>query len=183
MIRNICLLLLALVLVSGNLFAQRYVTRNGVVRITYHHPLVGTLETENRQVNVGFDAATGELQMRILMLSFRFHRGFHQEMYNDYFVENPHFSNAGFVGQVTNLDAIDLGRQGPQDLKVSGKLTLRNFTNTESSTARFTVTPNGLEGKAVFQINIKDYMHMSHPAARNWPDDVRIEMDVRMQRL
>ncbi len=180
---RIFLLLFAIVFVSNDLCAQRYSTRNGVVRLTYNHPIVGNLETVNRQVNVGLDVETGEIRMQILMLSFRFTRGFNQEIYNNYFVENPWHANARFEGYVTNIDQIDFDREGIYTVDVRGDLTLREFTNPISTTAEFMVTRDSFQGEALFDIYIKDFMHMAHPSSAYWPDNIRISMDVNMRRL
>lgn len=170
-------------LAANEVSAQRYITRNGVARLHYNHPVWGSLETVNRQVNVGMNIETGEIRMNILMLSFRFRRAFNQEFYNNYFIERPHYANASFVGHVANIDEIDFDRPGTYTIEVVGDLTLRDFTNPVSATADFVVTNEGFEGEALFDINIKDFMNMSHPSSQYWPDMIQIGMEVKLRRL
>ncbi len=180
---RIFLLLFAIVFVSNDLCAQRYTTRNGIVRVMYNHPIAGTLETVNRQVNVGFNVETGEIRMQILMLSFRFDRAFNQEIYNDYFVENPWHANARFEGYITNIDQIDFDKAGIYTVEVSGDLVVREFTNPISTTAEFVVNEDSFQGEALFDVYVKDYMHMIHPSSAYWPDYVQVSMEVNMRRL
>lgn len=180
---RIFLLLFLIVFVSNDLCAQRYSTRNGIVRVMYNHPVAGSLETVNRQVNVAFDVESGEIRMHILMLSFRFDRAFNQEIYNNYFVENPWYSNARFEGHITNIDQIDFDKPGIYTVEVSGDLVVREFANPMSTTAEFVVNENFFEGEALFDVYVRDYMHMIHPTSAHWPDYVQVSMEVNLRRL
>ncbi len=179
--KRVCFFLLAMLLFSVDVvYAQRYTTRNGVVRLTYSHPWWGQLETINRQVNVGLDAETGEMRMQVLMLSFHFNSAFNQDLYNSYFINHPQFNNTRFVGAITNIDQIDFDREGTYSVDVRGDLTMRNFTNPISTTADFIVTRGSFRGEAVFDVYIKQFMHEARPS---WPDYIQISLNIDVRRL
>ena len=173
----ILLITLLSTLVAGTLDAQRYVTRNGVLQMRYKAPH-GLMETVNRQVHVGLDVETGEFQLRIVMLSFRYDGGFHQEQHNEYFKENTHFSNSTFRGWIENMDEIDFNTNGTYKVKVSGDLTLRMVTNQVATTGDFIVKDDQFSGNAVFKVSLLDF-GVNLPSSMEEFIEVRLDADLR----
>lgn len=177
--RALFILLAVLTITALEAQAQRYMTRNGVVRLTYNVP-TGPVSTENRQVNVALNVETGELRMRMAMLSFRFRSAFNQEKYNEYFQENPQFANSSFVGHIVNIDEVDFDRPGTYQVHVKGDLTLRQVTNSISTTADFVVQDDLFSGEASFVLGLRDFQ-IYMPSGM--PQSIQVSMDVNVRRL
>lgn len=172
-----------LLLVAFSLNAQRFMTRNGNITFFSEAPLEN-IEAHNRQVNAAFDAESGDLVFRVLMRSFQFEKALMQEHFNENYVESHKFPNASFAGKVTNLEEIDLSKDGIYPAKVAGILTIRGIDQTVSETGTFEVSDDELTGKCVFSIRLDDY-DISIPRAviNNIAEIIEIRVNVAMRKL
>lgn len=177
--KRLFVLLLMMGLLANSLYSQRYMTRNGNVRLTYNAPAVSFV-TDNRQVSVALDVETGELRMQMLMLSFRFRSAYNQEKFNEYFINHPQYANSTFIGHITNIDEIDFDKPGTYSVDVSGELTIRDDTNTVSTTGDFIVKDDIFAGESTFSINLREF---GVNVPQGMPVMIDITMDVSVRRL
>jgi hypothetical protein len=179
LIKTLLLVVLFVFFGSANLYAQRYASRNGIVKLSYNAPH-GKMETINRQVNAGLNVKTGEVFLRIVMLSFRFESAYNQEKFNEYFIANAHFANSSFQGVIENLDEIDFTRKGEYEARVRGKLTLRETTCEVATTGKFIVGDNSFHGKGVFLANLMDFNFKIPPSMEKY---IEVSFEVKLQKL
>ncbi|MDD2563978.1 MAG: hypothetical protein PHU27_07180 [Salinivirgaceae bacterium] len=175
---KICLLLL-LVGSVGAVNGQRYVAKNGNVKLKYKAPH-GAMAAENKQVNVGFDSKTGAMQFNIVMLAFHFDGAFSQEQFNAYFKKNAHFANSSFKGKIVDFQNINLSKNGEYDVWVEGKFTFRRTTSDMSAKAKFIVKDNKLLGRSVFVLNLKDYNIKLAPTMN---ETIEVHFNAELNRL
>lgn len=172
-------LLVLFMMTFNNLQAQRYMSRNGHVRLTYNAPTVSFV-ADNRQVSVGLNVETGELRMQMLMLSFRFRSAYNQEKFNDYFIARPHYANSSFIGQITNINDIDFDKPGTYEVHVEGEFTLRDSSNWLSTTGDFVVKDDIFAGESLFTINLRDF---GVNVPQGMPENIEVSMDINVRRL
>jgi polyisoprenoid-binding protein YceI len=148
------LLMIISIAISGQ--AQKYVTKNGLIRF-YSDAPVEKIEAINRQVNAAMDIATGDLVFRVLMKSFTFEKALMQEHFNENYAESDKYPNATFLGKIINIKDVNISKDGIYPVTVDGKLTLHGETKQVSEKGTFEVKEGKLVGKTKFSINLSDY--------------------------
>lgn len=173
------ILCISLSLGATSVYAQRYASRNGTVKLSYNAPH-GKMETVNRQVNVGLNVETGEFRLTMLMLSFRFQSAYNQEKFNEYFIKNAHFANSTFRGTIVDLHKVNFSKKGEYEVTVTGDLTLRQVTNKVTAKGKFIVGDNTFSGKSVFRVNLMDFNFNIPPTMEKL---IEVTFDVDLKKL
>lgn len=159
--------------------AQRYATKSATVAMRYNAPH-GLMQTENRQVSVGFDAATGEMRFNIAMLSFRFNGAYSQEQFDKYFKANAHFSNSKFVGRIVDMEKVDFTRPGTYEVTVRGDFTLRTITRPISARVQLKVEEGAVRGASVFKVNLLDFQFN---LASSMETHIEVQVDALLRKV
>jgi hypothetical protein len=153
--KNIFFILLSFVLFQAA-NAQKYISKTGHIWIYSHTPME-EIEGHNRQVVSIVDAATGDLQFSLLVKSFEFKIALMQEHFNENYMESDKFPKSSFKGEITNLDKIDLKKDGVYPAEVSGDLTIHGVKKSFSVTGTIEVKGENISARAKFNISPKDY--------------------------
>jgi len=154
--KNIVKIAIVLLMISGSVFGQKYITKNGKITFFSDAPSE-KIEGHNNQVNTAMDISTGDLVFKVLMKSFEFENALMQEHFNDQYAESTKFPRADFKGNMVNLKDVNFTKDGSYKVSVKGDLTMHGVTKN--------ITVNGIVeikgGKPVvrgsFTINLKDY--------------------------
>ena len=103
-----------------------------------------------------------------------------QEHFNENYVEGDKFPKASFDGKFDNVAAINFTKDGTYQTTVSGKLTIKDKTNTVSVPGTVTVKGTSVNTKATFKILLADY-NVSIPSVVkdkiNKEIEIRVDMD------
>jgi polyisoprenoid-binding protein YceI len=136
--------------------AQKYATKNGLIRFYSDAPLE-KIEAINRQVNAALDVSTGNFVFRVLMKSFTFEKALMQEHFNENYVESDKFPNATFLGIIANIKDVNFSKEGSYPVAIEGKLTIHGETKQITEKGTFEVKEGKLVGKTKFNIILSDY--------------------------
>ncbi|MCS6978931.1 MAG: YceI family protein [Flavobacteriales bacterium] len=119
-------------------FAQKYMTRTGVIRFFSEAPLEN-IEAINRQVLAVYDAGSREMAFRVLIKGFEFEKAAMQDHFNRDYLHSDRFPQATFEGRIVEPENLSAGAGGPQKVKVTGQLTIHGVTKavTENGTISF----------------------------------------------
>jgi hypothetical protein len=138
--------------------AQTYMTRTGKVSFDASAP--GSPEKVyaiNNEVANILDAKSGDIVFQVPIKSFKFERELMQEHFNENYMESDKYPKSEFKGTITNLNTINLNKDGSYDAHVSGKLTIHGVTN-EVNTSGTVIVKNGtITLKAKFSVKLHDY--------------------------
>lgn len=154
---KIPIIISVLVLIGISGYSQKYLTKNGEIRLYSETPLE-TVNPDNKQVNSALDITTGDFVFKVLMKSFVFEKALMQEHFNENYVESDKFPNATFQGKVTNIKSIDFTKPGSYDVQVEGDLTIHGVTRKISEKGNFTVeSGDKIHGTSTFFVKPADY--------------------------
>lgn len=150
----------ALTLISFCTYSQnRFFTKNGNVHFDCTTPsspesIVGT----NDKVSSIIDVSTGALEFAILMKAFSFEKALMQEHFNENYVESDKFPKAIFKGTISNMNIVNLSKDGSYPVKVTGIMTLHGVSKEISSGGTISIK-GGLivAAKSEFKLVLADY--------------------------
>jgi hypothetical protein len=149
-------LLLALLAIAQLANAQKYIAKTGHIWFYSYTPME-VIEAHNRQVVSILDASTGDILINLLNKSFEFKVTLMQEHFNENYMETTKFPKSMFKGKITNLDKIDLKKDGIYTTDVTGDLTIHGVTKNVSTTGTIEVAGGIITAKAKFKVVPKDY--------------------------
>ena len=178
----IALSLVALVAMSFKLAdGKKYFTKTG--NITFFSKTdAENIEGVNHKVTSAFETTSGKLQFSVLTKAFEFEKALMQEHFNENYVESDKFPKASFDGKFDNVAAINFTKDGTYQTTVSGKLTIKDKTNTVSVPGTVTVKGTSVNTKATFKILLADY-NVSIPSVVkdkiNKEIEIRVDMDYK----
>jgi polyisoprenoid-binding protein YceI len=92
------------------------------------------------------DAATGGVEMTVLIKSFHFLKALMEEQFNESYLESSKYPNAKFVGAITELDK--LKQNGVHLVTITGQLTLHGVTKDVTGQGAITVSNGSIESVA-----------------------------------
>ena len=151
------LFFLLLILVSGNqLIAQKYFTKTGEVSFFSHAPMEDIKAVSNTGSSV-LDASNGKLQWAVLIKSFAFAKALMQEHFNENYMESTQFPKAKFTGNIDNMTAIDLKKDGEYSAQVSGILEIHGKEKKIATNAKFLVAKGKIIATSIFKVYLADY--------------------------
>ena len=154
------LLVCALALISSWSYSQnRYFTKNGKVHFDCTSPsspenIIGI----NDKVSSVIDASTGALEFAILMKAFSFEKALMQEHFNENYVESDKFPKATFKGTVSNMNIVNLSKDGSYPVTVIGMMTLHGVSKEITSGGNLTVKGGSIvAANSDFKLVLADY--------------------------
>lgn len=141
-----------------NLSAQKYFTRNGVARFNATTPSSRELiEATSTIGTMIIDFTTNKVQAAVLIKSFQFEKALMQEHFNENYMESDKYPKANFKGDIVNVGAINLKKDGAYDAKLKGKLELHGVSKEMETTAKFTVKGKQILATANFEVQMADF--------------------------
>lgn len=156
--------------------AEVYLTRTGKITFFSTTP-IENIEANNNQVSSSLNTKTGDLAFVVLMKSFEFAKAKMQEDFNSDYLETDKFPKATFKGKITNLTAINFGRDGSYSGNVTGTLNIHGVDKAVTTTATFNVKGAVINAKSNIKVALKDF-NISGPSIAN--NKVASTIDVKI---
>lgn len=103
------------------------------------------------------DAATGDVQIAVLLKGFEFEKALMQEHFNENYVESDKYPRCEFRGQVVNNAEVGYGKNGVYPIRIKGMLTLHGQAREILADGKLTVRDGVIQGVAGFQVALADY--------------------------
>ena len=150
------IVLLAILIVSQAVTAQKYISKNGHIWFYASTP-VENIEAHNNQAVSILNPEDGTLQFSLLVKSFEFKVALMQEHFNENYMESDKIPKAGFTGKLSNLSQIDFKKNGSYPVEVTGDLTIHGVTKPVTTRGTLIVSGNSVNTKAKFIVMPKDY--------------------------
>lgn len=172
------LVITAMILMAGQLVAQKFITRNGHISFYSEAPLEN-IEAHNYQASSIIDTETGDIVFTLLIKGFEFEKALMQEHFNEKYLESDQFPKSTFEGVITNIDEVDLTQMGKHEVNVKGELTIHGVTKEVSSPAIIENKDGKLIAKAKFPVAVADYdVTIPSVVANNIAEVVDVTVDV-----
>jgi polyisoprenoid-binding protein YceI len=135
---------------------QKLITQTG--KITFD---AGTGLEDIVAVNKGVSAAinpkTGKMQFKMDIAGFEFKRQLMQDHFNENYMESEKYPNAGFIGNITNIDKVNFGKDGKYKVQVKGILEIHGVKNEVETEGFIQVKGKEVNSQAEFAIQLDDY--------------------------
>jgi polyisoprenoid-binding protein YceI len=103
------------------------------------------------------DVKSGEIVASMLMKSFDFKKALMEEHFNENYVESNKFPKATFKGKITNLDQLNVTKNGKYVLEIAGDITIHGVTKPLKIKAEAVVADGQIKASAVFPLIVKDF--------------------------
>jgi polyisoprenoid-binding protein YceI len=151
-------LLLALVTITGALFAQKKTTTSATVTFDATTPIDNLPKAENKTVIAALDTKTGAVQFEANVKNFAFTNPTIQEHFNG---ERWLNSNANptftFKGNIVNPSSVDFTKDGSYNADVEGVLSIRGKEQKIKVPATIVVKDGGITTASDFSVALADY--------------------------
>jgi polyisoprenoid-binding protein YceI len=152
-----CLLVIITIVLSSIASGQgRFFTKAGSISF-FSKTQLEDIDAHNRSVTCVLDTKTGNVQFAVLMKGFEFKKALMQEHFNEDYVESDKFPKAEFKGQVLDNANIDYTKEGTQQVKVKGQLTIHGQTNEIETDGTLSVKDGKINIASEFQVAVADY--------------------------
>ncbi len=154
--KRILIALLVLSCCSGNLFAQKYMTRTAKVTFFSATPMEN-IEAFNNEAAAVLDSKTGDFVVQLPIKSFKFEKALMQEHFNENYMESDKYPKAEYKGKITNLSAVNFAKDGTYPVTTSGKLTMHGVTKDVNIPATIIVKGGDATMSSKFKVAPADY--------------------------
>lgn len=137
--------------------AQVWYTRNGYISF-FSHTAVEDIKAENFEVVSFLDAAKGDFRFQVLVKGFQFPKAAMQQHFNSTeYMNSTEFPKSELKGSITNIQEIDLTKDGTYNVEVLGDLTIHGVTKPIKEKGTITVKDGKPVANAVFKVKRTDY--------------------------
>lgn len=179
--KNTIKIAIILMMITGNVFAQKYLTKNGKISFFSDAP-AEKIQAFNNQVNTALDVTTGEIVFKVLIKSFEFENALMQEHFNENYLESGKFPNSTFKGKVTNLSDINFTKNGTYKALVSGELMIHGVAKKIEQSGFFEVKDGKVLANSKFNIALKDYdIKIPNTVLTNIAEIIEITVNVTLE--
>ena len=146
-----------IIVLPGILSAQtKFIDRNGKASFFSSAPMEDIEAHTGHAVSI-IDIGSGEIVVSMLMRSFNFKKALMQEHFNETYIESSKYPKAAFKGKITNLEALDISKNGKVTLDVAGEISLHGVTQPLKVKAEAVVNNGTIQAKAVFPLEVNDF--------------------------
>ncbi len=137
--------------------AQIFTAKSGSTSVGFYSkaPMEDIEAINKGNTVVVLKASTGDIQMSISMLGFKFKNGLMEEHFNENYVETEKYPNAVFKGKITEV--IDYSKDGEYTVTVTGKMEIHGVTKDVTITGTLQKTGNEIKLSSKFKIRVADY--------------------------
>lgn len=156
--KNLLLLTVFAVAVSGSVSAQKFYTKSGKIGFDATTPSSPEkIEGINRSATCVVDTKSGAIQFAVLMKGFAFERALMEEHFNENYVESSKFPKSEFKGKLKDVEGIDFTKEGIYTLKIKGDLTMHGQTKEVETTGKLMVKGGKISADAEFSVKLSDF--------------------------
>lgn len=152
------ILVLALALATGSLFAQKKTTTSATVKFDAATPSDALPVAENKTVVALLDTKTGDVKFEAQIKGFSFSNAMMQEHFNGpKWMDSEKNPTSIFKGKITNLDEVNFAKDGTYAAGISGDLTMKGISKPLTGKATIVVKGGAINATSDFTIKLADY--------------------------
>jgi polyisoprenoid-binding protein YceI len=147
------ILIISLVLLSGNSFAQKYTTEKTFISF-FSDAAIEDIKADNKKASSIFNAATGDIAFSVPIKDFEFAKSLMKEHFNEKYMDTEKYPKSTFQGKVTGFDP---QASGVQNAKAQGKLSIHGVTKDVEIPGTIEKQGDKLLMKSKFVVKLEDY--------------------------
>ena len=151
-------LILALVALTGSLFAQKKTTTSATVTFDATTSLDNLPKAENKTAIAALDTKTGAVQFEVTVKNFAFANPTIQGHFNgDKWMNSDVYPTFTFKGSIVNLSAVDFTKDGSYTANVEGVLTVKGKEQKVKAPSTIVVKAGAITATSDFSIKLADF--------------------------
>ncbi|MDB4583090.1 YceI family protein [Draconibacterium sp.] len=136
---------------------DKYISSKAHIKIFSTTPLED-IEANNYASVSTINPKTGDVVFSVPMRSFEFEKAMMQKHFNnEHFLETNIYPKSKLKGRITNLDEIDLSKEGMYPANFEGEITIKDKTSSLKETGTIAVSENNLNVDATFNLTLADF--------------------------
>ncbi len=143
---------LILLVISVNLYAQKYTAESGAVSFFSEAPLEN-IEAHNNEAKSIFDADNGNIVFSIPIKGFTFAKSLMQEHFNENYLESDKYPNATFEGKIINFQK----KSGEQKATAKGTMTIHGVSKEVEIAGTINMKEDKIVIDSKFPLKVADY--------------------------
>ena len=150
--------ILSLSLIAFSLLpkAQIYTAKSGSTQISFFSAApFEDIEAINKSAAIVMKSSTGDIQMSIANMGFKFKNALLEEHFNENYIESEKYPKSVFKGKIN--EPVDYNKDGENKVTVTGKMEIHGVTKDITIDGILTKTGEDLTMNAKFKIKIADY--------------------------
>ena len=148
-------LLLAIVLLSQTIIAQKYFTRTGSTNFKASVEAFEAVEATNNSTSVVLKTDSGDIAALLLIKAFRFKVALMQEHFNENYMDSDKHPKATFRGKIDGFNLSDIDTK--KEYRIKGTLTVRGIKKDIETTGTFTKSKGKLKLNTMFSVTPQDF--------------------------
>ena len=150
------LTVISLVLCAHSVTGQKYYTKTGRITFLSQAPLE-KIESSNNSSLIVLDVPTGKLECSVLIKGFQFEKALMQDHFNENYMESHKYPKGLFKGVVTNMQDINMQKDGVYSATIKGEITLHGVTKSMTTTGKLTIKGGNVAATTSFDIVVADF--------------------------
>lgn len=153
--KSAIILLLFLAAFSSAHAQKIYSSKTGRISFFSSAPLQD-IEAKTTEVESKF-ASNGQIAFSLLIKGFQFDNQKMEDDFNEDYMESSKYPKASFKGAITNINEINLAKDGVYPAKVKGALTVHGVTKEVTADGTMEVRGSKVNAKSKFDVVVKEY--------------------------
>jgi len=154
--KQIIFSLLIIAVCKGNIFAQKYFTKNGSISF-FSKTAIEDIKADNNQVMSVLNTQNGELQFSLLTKGFHFKKALMEQHFNKDYIESDKFPKSTFKGGITDITKVNFTKDGTYVVTVTGDLTIHGVTKKATANSSIVIKNSKITGTSKFTVALSDY--------------------------
>lgn len=151
-------ILLAFILSTGAIFAQKKTTTTAQVSFDATTPKDALPKADNKAVIGSFDTKSGAVAFEAAVKSFSFSNPQMQSHFNGAnWMNSDQFPKFTYTGTVEDFSKVKLNKNGTYHVKVNGNMTIKGVTKSMKVEGKITVKNGSISINSNFTIKLSDF--------------------------
>lgn len=152
------ILALALVALTGSLYAQKKTTSSATVSFDATTPKDALPKAENKTAIASLNTKTSAVAFEVPVKNFVFPNATIQEHFNgERWLNSDKFKTFTFSGKIADPSKVDFGKDGSYSADVAGTLTVKDKSKDITVPVTFVVKGKTVTASSSFDITLADY--------------------------
>jgi polyisoprenoid-binding protein YceI len=152
------ILSLALIAITGSVFAQNLTTTSATVSFDATTPIDALPKADNKTVIASLNKTTGAVLFEAAVNNFAFSNPKIQEHFNGAnWMNSAEFPKFTFSGKIDKLSKVKFAKDGVYKATVTGNLTVKGVSKQVKTPATITVAGGKVSAATAFSITLADY--------------------------
>lgn len=163
----------------NNAFSQIFIAKNCDITFFSYAPLEN-IEAINKVAKPVLHTATGNIQIKVPIESFKFDKALMEEHFNENYMESDKYPDAFFKGKIN--ETIDWKKDGEYKVTVTGILTMHGVEKERTLEGTVIVKGDLIRITSKFKVHVADHkIKVPSMYVQNIAEDVDVTIDAIME--